>query len=115
MRRTCLHQALIDRAGEAGVKLAWGTRVVGLIDGGVALDGGAVRCRWVIGADGQNSRVRRWAGLDRRAARILAFWISTALSRFAVDRFHGDPLGLRFTNVCDSREPNGNLRGPDHA
>lgn len=73
MRRTCLHQALIDRAGEAGVKLAWGTRVVGLIDGGVALDGGAVRCRWVIGADGLNSRVRRWAGLDRVRRESLRF------------------------------------------
>ncbi len=64
MRRPLLHQALIDRAAEAGVTLLWGSRVVGLSPDGVALDGHSIRCRWVIGADGQNSRVRRWAGLD---------------------------------------------------
>jgi len=69
MRRPCLHQALVDRASETGVTLLWGRRVVGLTEGGVALDGHDtprhnLRCRWVVGADGQNSRVRRWAGLD---------------------------------------------------
>jgi len=64
MRRTQLHQALVDRAEETGVTLAWGSRVIGLADDGVALDSHSVRCRWVIGADGQNSRVRRWAGLE---------------------------------------------------
>lgn len=76
MRRTQLHQALVDRAEETGVTLAWGSRVVGLTSAGlttdgVALDDRLVRCRWVIGADGQNSRVRRWAGLD--AARHESF------------------------------------------
>jgi menaquinone-9 beta-reductase len=65
MRRTRLHQALIDRAVEVGVPLLWGTRVTGLSTDGVSLEGRTVRCRWVIGADGQSSRVRRWAGLDR--------------------------------------------------
>jgi flavin-dependent dehydrogenase len=63
MRRPCLHQSLIERAEETGVTLGWGKRVVGLTAEGVALDSGSIRCRWVIGADGQNSRVRRWAGL----------------------------------------------------
>lgn len=64
IRRPRLHQALVDRANEAGVRLLWGTRVVGLTADGAALDGQSIRCRWVIGADGQNSRVRRWAGLN---------------------------------------------------
>jgi menaquinone-9 beta-reductase len=64
MRRPCLHQALVDRANEAGVRLLWGTRVIGFTADGAALDGHSIRCRWVVGADGQNSRVRRWAGLD---------------------------------------------------
>lgn len=64
MRRTRLHEILIERAGETGVALLWGTRVTGLSPEGVSLDGHTVRCRWVIGADGQNSRVRRWAGLE---------------------------------------------------
>jgi flavin-dependent dehydrogenase len=69
MRRPCLHQALVDRANEVGVTLLWGGRVVGLTEDGVALDGHDMprhdlRCRWVVGADGQKSRVRRWAALD---------------------------------------------------
>ena len=64
IRRTRLHEILIDRARETGVSMLWGTRVNGLSGETVSLDGGSVRCRWVIGADGQNSRVRHWAGLD---------------------------------------------------
>jgi flavin-dependent dehydrogenase len=44
--------------------MLWGTRVNGVEGETVLLDAAAVRSRWVIGADGQNSRVRRWADLD---------------------------------------------------
>jgi flavin-dependent dehydrogenase len=64
IRRTRLHEILIQRAQEAGVSLLWGTRVSGVRGETVLLDGAAVRSRWVIGADGQNSRVRCWADLD---------------------------------------------------
>jgi menaquinone-9 beta-reductase len=64
IRRTRLHELFIDRAREAGVSMLWGTRVNGLSGETVLLDGAAVRCRWVIGADGQNSRVRDWVDLD---------------------------------------------------
>jgi flavin-dependent dehydrogenase len=60
-----LHQALVDRAAEAGVQFLWGTCVRSIGRGEVGLDSGKVRCRWIIGADGQNSLVRKWAGLDR--------------------------------------------------
>jgi menaquinone-9 beta-reductase len=63
MRRTSLHQSLIDRAVETGISLLWETRVTGISGTAVALDARTVRTRWVVGADGQNSRVRRWAGL----------------------------------------------------
>jgi flavin-dependent dehydrogenase len=63
-RRSQLHQAMIDRAVELGVLLRWGTRVTSVSADGVSLDSQTVRCRWMIGADGENSRVRRWAGLD---------------------------------------------------
>jgi flavin-dependent dehydrogenase len=55
IRRVRLHQALIDRAHEVGVSLLWRTRVTSL---------GKVHARWIIGADGERSRVRGWAGLD---------------------------------------------------
>jgi flavin-dependent dehydrogenase len=53
IRRTRLHQILIDRASDVGVRLLWGTRA--------EPPAGA----WLIGADGQNSLVRRAAGLDQ--------------------------------------------------
>ena len=65
IRRTTLHQALVERAAAVGVQTLWGTRVRGIDEGEVSLDSGKVRCRWIIGADGQNSLVRKWAGLDR--------------------------------------------------
>jgi len=64
MRRTALHQLLADRAAEAGVRFLWGARVSGISGEGVAVNGGFVRSRWIVGADGQNSHVRRWADLD---------------------------------------------------
>jgi flavin-dependent dehydrogenase len=66
VRRTVLHQLLVDRAAEAGVDLRWGTRVTlqPNQEEGVVLDGRRLRCRWLIGADGQNSRLRAHAGLD---------------------------------------------------
>jgi flavin-dependent dehydrogenase len=64
IRRTVLHQALVERARQAGVELLWGVRVGGMRPGAVLVDGRVVHCRWVVGADGKDSRVRRWAGLD---------------------------------------------------
>jgi len=70
VRRTTLHGLLVEHAEKVGVNLCWGTRVTGLIEHGVLLDGVQVRSRWVVGADGENSRVRRWAGLDSSAPTI---------------------------------------------
>lgn len=64
IRRTTLHQALAERADTAGVQCLWGTRVRGIRQNEITLDGFSVQCRWVVGADGQNSRTRKWAGLD---------------------------------------------------
>jgi len=64
IRRTVLHQLLIDRATEIGVSLHWGKRITGLSAEGVAIGGQQVRCRWLLCADGQNSLLRRLAGLD---------------------------------------------------
>lgn len=63
VRRTTLHQQLVNAAMLAGVRLLWDRRVIALADGRVLLDSETVRSRWVIGADGQNSRIRQSAGL----------------------------------------------------
>jgi flavin-dependent dehydrogenase len=64
MRRPALHQLLADRAAEVGVRFLWGTRVSRISHEGAVVNGELLRSRWIIGADGQNSQVRRWAALD---------------------------------------------------
>jgi len=64
VRRTTLHRLMVDRAAEAGVRLAWGARITGICEEGVHADGRLVRARWIVGADGGQSPVRRWANLD---------------------------------------------------
>jgi flavin-dependent dehydrogenase len=66
VRRPVLHQKIAAHAAGSGVRLLWRTRVTGLDDHDIQLDHGRIRARWIIGADGANSHVRRWAGLDRR-------------------------------------------------
>jgi len=68
VRRTVLHQAMVERAEQLGISLLWQTPVTGLRSDGVYLGSEAVRARWIIGADGGNSRVRRWAGLERESS-----------------------------------------------
>lgn len=75
LRRTVLHRMLADRAAEAGVSLLWGARISRFGGGGACIDGQFVASKWLIGADGQNSSVRRLAGLDpsRPARRRFGF------------------------------------------
>ncbi len=69
IRRTLLHERLVDHAESAGVQLLWKTPVVGIDGHSVQLHNGSYTARWIIGADGAASRVRRWAGLDSTARR----------------------------------------------
>jgi flavin-dependent dehydrogenase len=64
IRRTVLHELLVERAAEAGVRMMWGADVTGIDGGGVRVAGELLRARWIIGADGGNSAARHWAGLD---------------------------------------------------
>ncbi len=66
LRRTALHRYMVDFAERAGVRLLWGPSVTGLSREGAVVDGSLLRARWVVGADGGQSAVRRWAGLDDR-------------------------------------------------
>jgi flavin-dependent dehydrogenase len=65
LRRPILHKRMLDRAIALGVQFLWGTPVTGIQSDGVKLAGGkVVHSNWVVGADGGQSRVRRWAGLE---------------------------------------------------
>lgn len=64
VRRTVLHELLAARAASLGIEFLWQTPVTGISSDRVHLGDREVKARWIIGADGGNSRVRRWAGLD---------------------------------------------------
>lgn len=65
--QTEIEDALRSRLAELGGHVEWGRALVGLDHGrtGVTLrtSAGAVRARWVVGADGAHSAVRRAAGI----------------------------------------------------
>ena len=64
VRRTRLHPLLVNRAEEVGVRLLWNTAVREL---------DFPSARWIVGADGMNSAVRRWAGFGGCPARLRRF------------------------------------------
>jgi flavin-dependent dehydrogenase len=63
IRRTMLHARLVERALEVGVRLRWNTHVG--LGKDVLLGHEACNFRYLVGADGQSSGVRKWAGLER--------------------------------------------------
>jgi flavin-dependent dehydrogenase len=71
LRRPLLHERLVARAEECGVQFLWKTPVSAIISEadtrGVQLAGRNIRAKWIVGADGQGSRVRRWIGLESSA------------------------------------------------
>jgi flavin-dependent dehydrogenase len=64
VRRTKLHALMIEAAEEAGIEMRWKTPVSGLSD---------INARWIIGADGAGSRVRRWVGLEEPVRNSMRF------------------------------------------
>jgi len=64
VRRTSLYRVLLDRAQQLGADLLWRAPVTAITADGVHTAGRLIRTRWIVGADGSNSRVRRWAGLN---------------------------------------------------
>ena len=85
VRRPHLHTLLTNRAQELGAHLLWSSHVqlsaaTEPNSGGrqtALVNGQPVRYRWLIGADGQASSVRKWAGLDRTQRRLLRFGFRT--------------------------------------
>ena len=64
LRRTVLHAKLVERAAALGVALLWGNRITLAEDGQVFCEGQRVDSQWVVGADGESSPFRSWAGLE---------------------------------------------------
>jgi flavin-dependent dehydrogenase len=64
VRRTNLHRVLVEHAEKNGVQFLWRSVVTGLYEDGAMVQGNRIPARWIIGADGSSSQVRRWAGLD---------------------------------------------------
>ncbi len=76
VRRTLLHAAMAGRAMEAGASLSWRTEARGFLPGGIASSEGPLFARWIVGADGLHSAVRREAGLEAGPARCLRYGIT---------------------------------------
>ncbi len=64
IRRTILHELLLDRARALGVDLQWGIKAVYLPTGVLAAQNKSYKPKLIVGADGQKSNVRASAGLD---------------------------------------------------
>jgi len=73
VRRTTLHRLMTERAAALGVDLLWQSAVTAISADRVHLGERTIRSRWIVGADGANSRVRRWAGLDAHSRTGLRF------------------------------------------
>ena len=95
VRRTTLHRALVEEAERSGVDLRWGCSVAGLE---------GIDARWIVGADGTNSRVRGWVGLDacRRDTRRYGFRLHFQRSPWTeyVEIYWGDGCQIYVTPVA---------------
>lgn len=75
LRRILLHKLLLDRAASLGVRLSWQTVVQGIEPGQgdarsvVHTNRHTIQPRFIVGADGHQSMVRSWSGLDRSSIR----------------------------------------------
>jgi flavin-dependent dehydrogenase len=73
IRRTILHSAMAERATEVGVDLLWQSAVMGISGEEVRLADRTIRARWIVGADGTNSRVRAWSALGSHSRSALRY------------------------------------------
>jgi flavin-dependent dehydrogenase len=68
VRRTTLHGVLLEHARQSGASIFWGQPVRGLTSDGLLAGDEEVHCRWIVGADGSQSAMRRAAGLESPSA-----------------------------------------------
>ncbi len=63
----------VTAATDAGAEFLWKARVDGLEEDGARVAGQLMRARWIIGADGYASQMRKWAGLDDHSRSLHRF------------------------------------------
>ena len=114
IRRTLLHQVLVDRASECGVSLHWGRRITGLSPDGLEVEGEVVSSRWLVCADGQNSKLRKLSGLDPARATPAALRISPPLPRYTMVRIRRGALERPRPDVRDAGGRRPGLHCADH-
>ena len=102
VRRTVLHNLLIQHAARAGVSIAWDAKHVLLTGQGVSLRGQALTADFVVGADGQNSSIRRQANLDRVRHEKRRFGFPPSFQDCTVVFLYGTALGKRVADLCDA-------------
>jgi flavin-dependent dehydrogenase len=73
LRRTALNQLLIDRAAQVGAEFLWSARITSFDSRAVNIAHTRHTYRWLVGADGRDSAVRKWAGLHARSARRVRY------------------------------------------
>ncbi len=98
LRRKTLHRILLEHAAKAGVQLCWGVAARGLTGDGVIVNGRKLACRWIVAADGQNSALRGWAGLNsgRSYHRRLGFRRHFRVSRWT------DHVEVHWADSCQA-------------
>jgi menaquinone-9 beta-reductase len=64
IRRTTLHRCLMERAAKEGVSMKWDVSVDSITPHYAQVEKEQVGYRWLVCADGQNSSLRKAAGLD---------------------------------------------------
>lgn len=73
VRRTVLHRRMCERAATLGVTMMWGSRAKMLTANSMLINGEEIHFRWLIGADGRASTIRKSAGLDVGTVRSQRF------------------------------------------
>jgi len=73
VRRTRLHERLAQHAHDQGVRLRWDSRIRPVDHRTALINDKKTSFRWLIGADGQASSVRRWANLDHTLQKKLRY------------------------------------------
>jgi 2-polyprenyl-6-methoxyphenol hydroxylase-like FAD-dependent oxidoreductase len=80
VRRTHLHHKMCEHAREVEVKLSWRGHATLLKHRKLMINGEETQYRWLIGAEGTLSQVRRWAG-SMQKGRLASVSDSDAIMR----------------------------------